>query len=138
MKFFALASLYATVQAVDSFPPFQYFVWINPTGDITKPLTRCINVFSDDAAKMSEITEINKDVSEKIWLQAPANTTQRCETTSLVPAAPASATTQYPTKDFRQEMFVDVIPCEKSSTTCKIGTRIQYLAIKPAATTLTA
>ena len=139
MKFFALASLAATVQAADVFPKYRYSVWINPTGDITKELTRCINVFSDDDTKALEITNINKDVSEKIWLQFPGDTTQRCETTSVVPPPPSTATTKsYPTDDFRQEMFVDVIPCMKSSTACTIGTRIQYLAVKPAATTLTA
>ena len=41
-----------------------------------------------------------------------------------------------PAKDFRQELFVDIIQCEKASTNCIIGTRIQYLGIKPAQGTI--
>ena len=51
MKFFAFASLTAIVSANQGFPPYVYSVWVNNTGDITKPMNRCINVFSDDTTK---------------------------------------------------------------------------------------
>ena len=140
MKFFAACATIATaVNAADDvvtgFPPYAYSVWVNPSGIIptgaTTNLTRCINVFSDDATKQKEITDINENVNEKIWMKFPADTQQRCETASLIKAGSGVPSGIL---DMQLEMFVDVIPCSAASSDCKIGTRIQYLSHKPSQT----
>ena len=80
MKFTAVALLGLVaadaIPASQMYPRYRQSVWINPTGaDAPGNLTRCINIFSDDDAKLMEITTINKDVSENVWMQFPASTT---------------------------------------------------------------
>ena len=60
-----------------NFPPYQFSAWINPTGDSTKPLSRCINVWSDDADFYNKIISNNKDLGDTIFLQITAPF--RCE-----------------------------------------------------------
>ncbi len=60
------------------FPNHSFSAWINPTGDTSKPLTRCINVFSDDSDKVSEMKSVNKDVPPTIWREIASSF--RCET----------------------------------------------------------
>ena len=71
-----------------------------------------------------EITNVNANTPEGIWLKKPADVNQRCETATLIRAGTAGVPATL--VDMAQELFVDVIPCG-SDVNCNIGTTIQYM-----------